>query len=147
MSPGCAEPPVNTTQRTPMHELLGLLRNAEISLHQAETRRDTSQVQALLHESFVEFGRSGTIYDRPAILDLLASEDSDGRVVSKDFALTLLGTSAALLTYRSASIDDSGQFHRYALRASIWTHTADGWKIRFHQATPTEAFSVTADDC
>ncbi|MDJ0760907.1 MAG: DUF4440 domain-containing protein [Woeseiaceae bacterium] len=130
-----------------MNELLGLLRNAEIALHQPDTRRDTSQVQAVLHESFLEFGRSGTIYDRPAILDLLASEQSVGRVLSQDFELIPLGASTALLTYKSASVDESGEIHRYTLRASIWILSADGWKIRFHQATPTEAFDVTANDC
>lgn len=128
-----------------MDELLGLLRRAEVALHQPGTRRDTSQVHALLHESFVEFGRSGTSYDRAAILNLLASEESYGHVLAQDFELTPLGTSAALLTYRSASIDVSGKVHRHTLRASIWIHTADGWKLRFHQGTPTEAFEVDAD--
>lgn len=138
--------PIKKTKRMPVDDLLRLLRRAETVLHQPSTRRDTSQVQALLHESFLEFGRSGTSYDRVEILDLLASEESVGRVLSQDFALTPLGASAALLTYKSASVDDSGEIHRYTLRASIWIHTPDGWKIRFHQATPTDAFEVTADD-
>ncbi len=129
-----------------MDELLELLRNAEIELHKPGTRRDTSQVRALLHESFLEFGRSGASYDRAAILDLLASEEPIGLVLSQDFALTPLGDSTVLLTYKSACLDDSGEIHRYTLRASIWILTTDGWKIRFHQATPTEAFDVTAND-
>ena len=129
-----------------MDELLDLLMRAEVALHQPSTRRDTSQVQAILHESFLEFGRSGISYDRAAILDLLASEESDGRVLAQDFAVTPLGATAALLTYRSASIEVSGEAHRHTLRASIWINTSDGWKLRFHQGTPTEAFKVDADD-
>ncbi len=130
-----------------MDELFVLLKHAEVALHQPSTRRDTAKVQALLHESFLEFGRSGTRYDRAAILDLLASEESNGRVLSQDFALDLLGTGAALLTYRSASVDDSGKIHRHTLRASVWIHTPDGWKLTFHQGTPTEAFTISSDDC
>ena len=43
-----------------MDELLGLPRRAKVALHQSSTRRDTSQVQALLHEYFLEFGGSGS---------------------------------------------------------------------------------------
>lgn len=125
-----------------MDELLGLLQRAEVALHQPSTRRDASKVGALLHETFLEFGRSGTSYDRAATLDSLASEKINGRVVSQDFAVTMLGESAALLTYKSAIIDDSEQIHRHTLRASIWVHTPDGWKLQFHQGTPTEAFRI-----
>ncbi len=129
-----------------MEELLALLRRAEVALHQPSTRRDAAKVRALLHESFLEFGRSGTRYDRVTILDLLASGESDRRVLSQDFALTLLGEGAALLTYRSASVNDSGEIHRYTLRTSVWLHTSEGWKLRFHQGTPTEAFEIAVDD-
>lgn len=125
-----------------MDELLGLLQRAEVALHQPSTRRDASKVGALLHESFLEFGRSGTVYDRDATLDLLASGEIGGRLVSQDFAVTTLSASAALLTYKSAVIDDSEQIHRHTLRASVWVHTPDGWKLQFHQGTPTEAFEV-----
>ena len=127
-----------------MDELLELLRRVEVSLHDPSTRRDASKVEALLHESFLEFGSSGTRYDRAAILDLLGSEELGGRVLSQDFAVTSLGTNAALLTYRSMIIDDSKKVHRHTLRASIWVQTPDGWKLRFHQGTPTAAFK-TAD--
>lgn len=125
-----------------MDELLDFLRRAEVALHEPSTRRDASRVGALLHESFLEFGRSGTSYDRDAILDLLASEESGGRVVSQDFAVTSLGANSALLTYRSAIVEDSGKVHRHTLRASVWMNTPDGWKLRFHQGTPTEAFRI-----
>ena len=130
-----------------MDDLLETLKSAEVALHQPSVRRDTSQVQALLHEPFLEFGRSGARYDRDSILSLLASEEpGDGPILSQDFALTPLGTSAALLTYRSAVVDDSGEIRRHSLRASIWIRTSDGWKLRFHQGTPTEAFKISTDN-
>lgn len=129
-----------------MDELLEILKSAEIALHEPSTRRDRSKVEALLHEPFLEFGRSGKCWDRAEILDHLATEGVDNRVVSRDFAITPLGTSVALLTYRSATIDDSGTASKYTLRSSIWMQTPDGWKLRFHQGTPTEPFEMPTND-
>jgi hypothetical protein len=125
-----------------MDELLGILQRTEVVLHQPDTRRDAAKVGALLHESLLEFGRSGNSYDRAAILKLLASEEPTGRIVSQDFAARMLGESVALLTYKSAVVDEAEQIHGHTLRASIWVHTPDGWKLQFHQGTPTEAFGV-----
>ena len=122
-----------------MSELLGLLRSAEVELHQPSTRRDPAKVGALLHESFVEFGRSGRCYDRAAILDLV-SEEASGEVQAQDFMLAELGPNTALLTYKSAIIDEYGNPRRHSVRSSIWVQTPDGWKLRFHQATPTTEF-------
>ena len=125
-------------------DLLGLLRQAETALHQPQFRRDAAQVQALLHESFREFGRSGISFDRAAIVNLLASEEPGDRVLSQDFAVTALSANAALLTYKTAQVADDGQLHRHTLRASVWLRTAGEWKLIFHQGTPTEAFDATA---
>ena len=125
-----------------MDELLALLRSAEVALHQPGTRRDATKVEALLHDSFLEFGRSGTTYDRATILDLLASKEAGGRIVSRDFAVISLDADAALLTYKSAIMDSAGKASRHALRASIWKKTPGGWKLLFHRGTPTEAFPV-----
>jgi hypothetical protein len=100
---------------------------------------------ALLHDSFTEFGRSGRSYSRSAILELLASEETSGEVLAQEFEVVELGPNAALLTYRSAVIDESGNAHRHSVRSSIWVQTPDGWKLRFHQGTPTNAFKILAD--
>ena len=123
-------------------ELLRLLQRAEVELHQPSIRRDVSRAGALLHDTFLEIGRSGTTYDRAATLEMMASEESTGQIVSQDFAVTALGEGAALLTYRSAIVHEPGKTHRHTLRTSIWIQTPDGWKLRFHQGTPTEAFQI-----
>ena len=129
-----------------MNELLERLRTAEVALHEPSTRHDPSKVEALLHDPFLEFGRSGVSCDRADALQFLASQESDSRILSQDFAITPLSAGVALLTYRSASIDASGAVGKYTLRASIWMCTPDGWKLRFHQGTPSEPFEITADD-
>ena len=127
-------------------ELLIPLTRLEHTLHQPTARRDSSRLQDLLHESFVEFGYSGASYDRAGVIDLLASDEAGYQILSRDFELTSLGTHTALLTYKSASIDDHGEVSRYALRASVWALTPTGWRLRFHQATPTAEFEIAADD-
>jgi len=129
-----------------MDDFLELLRDAEVALHEPSTRHAPSKLDALLHERFLEFGRSGISFDRAEILARLALDESDRRILSQDFAVTPLGASAALLTYRSASVDDSGRVIKHTLRASIWMHTPDGWKLRFHQGTPTEPFAIVSCD-
>lgn len=128
-----------------MDELLAHLKSAEVSLQAPNVRRDKTRAGELLHESFREFGRSGTSYDRADILELLASEELGGRIVSQDFSLSRLDSNVALLTYKTAVIDDAGKAHRHTLRSSIWIRTENGWKLRLHQGTPTEAFLVPGD--
>ena len=127
-------------------ELRRRLTRLEVSLHHPAARHDVSKLQDLLHESFIEIGYSGASYDRAGIIDLLLSDEANYQFLSKNFELTSLGTDAALLTYKSASIDDHGEVGRYALRASVWNLTPNGWKLIFHQGTPTDAFAVCAGD-
>ena len=129
-----------------MDELLVSLKGAEKALHEPHTRRDRSKVDALLHEPFLEFGRSGRCWDRAEMLEYLATDRSDSRVVSQDFAVTQLGPTVALLTYRSARVDDTGTASKFTRRSSVWLQTHDGWKLRFHQGTPTEPFEILAGD-
>lgn len=128
-----------------LDELLAHLTSAEVSLQSPDIRRDKTRAGDLLHASFREFGRSGTTYDRADILELLATGEPSGRIVSQDFSLHRLASNVALLTYKTAIIDDSGKAHRHTLRSSIWIRTENGWKLRFHQGTPTDAFLVPGD--
>ena len=120
-------------------ELKRHLCNLETALHCRSGRRDGKALERLLHGAFVEIGRSGRLYGREEILQLLDSEAAI-RVHSQNFVMTELSDNIMLLTYRSARIDESGQLFRHALRSSIWQRTADGWQLRFHQGTPTDEF-------
>jgi len=130
-----------------MDDLLELLREAELELHQPSVRRDRDRAAALLHESFFEIGRSGQTYDREAILNLMASasEERSGRVSSRDFAVAELAPGVAMLTYKSAVVNDNGEQERPSMRTSIWILTPSGWKVRFHQGTPTNSFNIPAE--
>jgi hypothetical protein len=120
-------------------ELLEHLRELEVVLHQPAVRGDRPRLEALLHEEFAEFGRSGRRYARAEILTLMFEESgsSAATVRSQDFALTRLGDDVALLTYKSAAVGPKGELSRHTLRSSLWQRTWSGWRMRFHQGTPT----------
>jgi hypothetical protein len=130
---------------TPSPALLQLIRSLEISLHQPSVRIDRAQLDKLLHTDFVELGRSGQRYTKAGALELLLLESTHSVIWSQDFELALPAYSVALLTYKSAHIDEHSELSRHALRSSLWQYAEAGWQLRFHQATPTEAFAKDRD--
>ena len=121
-------------------DLLNHLRELEVALHHPSVRSDMNRLDELLHPSFVEFGWSGRAYNKADIMKALSEEQPPPVVWSQDFSLAEIADGVALLTYKSARVEN-GEKCRHALRASLWQRTERGWQVRFHQATPTEAFS------
>jgi hypothetical protein len=124
-------------------ELLRHLRGLEVALHQPTVRRDSAQMASLLHDEFVEIGRSGRRYTKPDALREF-SQASPPAIWSQDYALAKLDGNLALLTYKSAHVDTNGELSRHTLRSSLWQRVKGGWQMRFHQGTPTDAFSKAA---
>ncbi len=60
-----------------------MIKAAELDLMTASTRHNHLRVQALLHEDFVEIGRSGRRWTRDGIVASLA-EESDRSVPDAD---------------------------------------------------------------
>ena len=112
-------------------------KNLETELHRLETRRDVSRLDELLHPDFEEFGRSGYVFSREEILEEFCDITEYPEVVALDFKIQGIGADAALLTYRSAHVSRAGELHRFTLRSSLWVRESSGWKMRFHQGTPT----------
>lgn len=133
-------PLTRRSRRTKIDELLQTLQHLEVELHQAETRCNAARLLELLHPDFEEFGRSGHRYSREEIISELSSHDTFPHVSAQDFSVARLSEGLALLTYRSAHVNASEAFERHTLRASLWVLTEDGWKMRFHQGTPTDEF-------
>ncbi|WP_017607735.1 nuclear transport factor 2 family protein [Nocardiopsis xinjiangensis] len=111
---------------------------AELHLLDPHLRADPARARALLEEDFTEYGSSGTVYDREAILDLLARENSGGAVRHRPHVHGLTGHELApglvQLTFTTSSAE-----HR-SLRSSLWRQGTDGiWRCLFHQTTPTRS--------
>jgi hypothetical protein len=91
-------------------------------------RKDTEAAARLLHPDFVEFGKSGRVWNRDSILAMMASDPGVSGVAS-NFVPTRLTDDVVLLTYRSAD---------GTLRSSIWVRDVESdWLVRFHQGTPS----------
>ena len=107
-------------------DLLQHLRDLEIALHQPAVRQDQARLDELLHESFAKFGSSGRRYSKADILESLPLEAAPGAIWSQDFAVAKITDGVALLTYRSAHMDEKEELSRHTLRSSLWQRTARG---------------------
>ncbi len=99
----------------------------ETALHRKEIRNSPDAVSALLADDFVEFGRSGRVWDKASIIESMQKEELDEKVTVQDFAARELSPDVVLVTYKTAS----------ALRSSIWKRFGEKWQMVFHQGTAT----------
>lgn len=109
-------------------------RELEESHLRPEIRSSPEALGALLAEDFIEFGSSGRIYDRHAILEALSGEDAFTWSI-EDFAVRLLAPGLALATYRLSIRSAETRDPRVTLRSSVWVHRGDRWVLVFHQGT------------
>jgi hypothetical protein len=115
-----------------LHELQAL----EVELHHPGVRCSRERLEQLLHPGFHEVGRSGRIYDRETIVSYLAAQASPPAVAADAFALLAIDPRAALLTYRSAHVEQGNRLVNHTLRSSLWLMTGAGWQLRYHQGKP-----------
>lgn len=107
----------------------------ETALHKRQIRHSPEAVSALLADDFMEFGSSGRIFNKAAIIEALESEVVDGQVAVENFQVRELAPGVALVTYialRSAG-DESTAMR--ALRSSVWQQSNGRWQMTFHQGT------------
>jgi len=92
------------------------------------TRRDPAQVASLLHPEFWEVGASGTTWNHDEVLAALANDPGTCPEVS-DMSARRVADDVVLVTYSTPG----------SRRSSLWLRGADGWRVRFHQGTPTDS--------
>jgi hypothetical protein len=108
-----------------------LLLQQEQALLTAEVRGSRAALEALLAPEFVEFGSSGRVFDRAAIVAALRNEIKDvGGAEIRDFRCTRLGPCAALATYTVERAPAAA-----SLRSSVWLLRQQRWVMVFHQGT------------
>lgn len=111
------------------------LRNLEQSLLDPKIRRSLDVVDRLLAARFVEFGSSGRVYDKQAMLTALAAETPSTLRMSH-YEVRVLGADALLATYQTLRLDDAGRPVSRSLRSSVWQQLDGRWQLVFHQGTP-----------
>lgn len=110
----------------------------ETSLHRPELRTSPQQVADLLADDFMEFGKSGRVYNKRGTIDALAGEGSptsSALIEVADFSVKRLSSDVVLVTYRSIRSPAKAQKSNEVLRSSIWKLNADRWQMCFHQGT------------
>lgn len=109
------------------------LQALEEAMWRPETRFDSKYMDAILADDFTEVGQSGRAYSRAETVELPPLE-IDITFPLQSFVATSLAEGAALVRYTSVPARST---RGAANRASIWVHQS-GWKLLYHQATPTD---------
>src|SRR5215468_9165023 len=111
------------------------LRALEESHLRHDVRASPESMQALLAEEFVEFGSSGQVFDRAAVVASVSRQAAFQSRID-EFAVRLLAPGVALTTYRLSAWSESDTPPRVTLRSSVWVQRASRWVLIFHQGTP-----------
>ena len=109
------------------------LQTLEEELLQPAVRKTASRLDALLADEFMEFGSSGQMFDKHAIIEMLRSESPTRRSLT-NFRAMILGPEIVLTTYRATTYSASGE--QRSLRSSVWRLHDGRWQMVFHQGTP-----------
>jgi hypothetical protein len=116
-----------------LEEVLAELSRREPIFHRPEFGVARADFENMMIEDYWETGASGRRYARTLILDTLEARYSDhcnDVWETRDFHCRKLAEDVYLLTY--TLLQDETRLTR---RATIWQHTAAGWKIVYHQGT------------
>jgi hypothetical protein len=117
-------------------ETLEELRRLEESLWRAETRFDDALMDRVFADDFCEFGRSGRIFQRQEMLiGRSNTAEIDATLPLRDFRVRSLSDDIVQVMYVSEV--RNGPRIETANRSSIWKRDGRGWKLCFHQGTPT----------
>ena len=84
-----------------------------------------------LSKEFYEYGKSGSVYDRAAVIKSLNNLPSDRQIEILEFKLTELSECVLLANYITHHKDNNS----YVMRTSIWKIEEKIWKLFFHQGT------------
>jgi hypothetical protein len=112
-----------------------VLYELETALHKNEVRSSPQAVAALLADDFIEFGSSGRIFTKAAIIEVLKNESVDQLIHVERFQVRELSPEIALVTYLASRADPYGSISVRALRSSLWKREEGGWRMIFHQGT------------
>lgn len=110
------------------------LKTLEESMWIAETRFDKEYMERTLTPDFFEFGRSGRVYKKEETISA-PMQEIKAKLPLRNFSIKLIAPDVALVTYISEVEYETLEMGN---RSSIWLKTNEGWKLKFHQGTPTK---------
>ena len=112
---------------------LDIVRDCERALLTGAVRGDRLSAGLLLHADYREYGRSGRVWDKNAVLDMMQDTAELVQLRAEDLEAVPLGDDVVLVTY------DSVTPQARAHRSSVWVRESGRWQVRFHQGTPVPA--------
>jgi hypothetical protein len=99
---------------------------------------DAQNLNDRIHDEFIEFGKSGEVFDKTSIIEYLNNLDTDRDIEILSFEIKNLKEDFVLANYISNENEDGIK----ALRTSIWVKENMDWKLYFHQGTITESSTI-----
>jgi hypothetical protein len=111
------------------------LKDLEVSLWQSKTRFDRTYMEHVLAPDFFEFGRSGRRWTRDECLEVTGKVEINVKLPLEAFNTHLIDDMTVLVTYITEARYDTVERSN---RSSLWSKTGEGWRLRFHQGTPTD---------
>lgn len=91
-----------------------------------------------IHDEFIEFGKSGQVFDKSSIIKYLNNLYSDRDIEIQDFEIKNLKDDLIIVNYISNEKEEGIK----ALRTSIWVKEYTDWKLYFHQGTVTKSDTI-----
>lgn len=122
----------NLTTESKLLPILEQLQGREPIFHRPEFGTTRADFEAMTEPDFWEIGASGRRYSREYVLDVLEEryrQPFEDDWQTSDFHCREIAANNYLLTYTLR------QGSRITRRATLWRHTAHGWKIVYHQGT------------
>jgi hypothetical protein len=107
----------------------------ETTLLKPEIRSSREELDRLLADDFMEFGSSGSVYQKQDTLASLTTTTDNVVYEVSDFEVRKISEDAVLTTFKTKrTINDTDV--TIALRSSIWKKIEGNWRMFFHQGTP-----------
>ena len=98
-------------------------------------RSSRTDLDELIADDFIEFGRSGHVWTKNTILESLSKAPLVDIEIDS-VQCRQISENAILITYRSRQVGEDQPAE--TLRSSIWQRQGDGWQVIFHQGTQAE---------
>lgn len=117
-----------------MNELKETLYQLELSLVTPDSRSSAEKLNGLLADDFIEYGSSGSIYNKEITIDSLTTTPSPSYKIF-DFEIIPLSDMYAQTRFKTDRTNLDGT-KLTSLRSSIWKKTNGKWQMCFHQGTP-----------
>ncbi|MEO5966050.1 MAG: nuclear transport factor 2 family protein [Candidatus Limnocylindrales bacterium] len=109
------------------------------ALELAIARRDVGSIpggyKEVLDQGFVEFGSSGRIWTRDAMLEAVSSAPMTGGISIEDFEVAEVRPDVFLALYVTVDVQSRDGARVVSRRSSLWVRHDNAFRMRFHQGT------------